>query len=477
MTPRKSIAALAAVVAVLALPATASAIPTPGAPTITAKPKSIANRSSSAIQWTAGSGATPASYECRQITNGTPVYSTWGSCTSGDTFGGSAGSLITVLIRGVSASGLKGAFSQVTWRIKHLNVTGVDSITSADSTPHAGSVLKAGAINVTDSSGKGAIRYQWYRCSDSMWWSCSTIDSATKSYYQPTIDDAGLRIAVFETYESDSFSEGDVITGSGSMMSPLTDPVEVQLTSQPSLSWSGSLGFGKAISYSIGTFKGGWEPGVETRLEYCSSTTATSCDASYSLTNGSSAYGESVFPYARGTFRLVEGMAVGSHLRLHVQLRYLYNSVVKDYYSPISTETVAGPSTTVEPTITGTAKVGSQMNSTVGTWINSYILSNSELYGFYYARPYVDWYRCTSPTNTGTCVPAHRYETAHWWELQGSWSGWRGYTGYRPTSGDVGYYMRTKATMDLWWPLASVNSGDADSYESGFGPASAKVVS
>ena len=491
MISPKSLLLAAVAATALALPSTAAAVPTPGAPTITSKPKGITNAQQAHIAWTAGSGATPASYECRTVVNNTPETN-WQACESPVDLNSYKDQKMVLLVRGVGSNGLKGAMSTVTWKAQDLSFDNLGGIwTSAEnpltSEPHPGTLLRAGAVSVSGSSGKGAVTYAWSRCTGSFAWDCTNIDGANKAYYQPTKDDVGYRIGLFVWYYSDTdYPENSFVSAAGLYSQP-TAVVTAEQSSAPALSWTGGLGFGKLISYSTGVFKGGFtacqptvtgcSAEVHTTLEYCSTTSASSCVESYSLRNADAAFGANVFPNQRGTFRLVEGMAVGNHLRLHVHLSYVNGSATSDFYSPISTATVAGPETTANPTISGTAKVGSQMNSTLGTWINSYIYTDASLYNFYYARPYVDWYRCTSATDTSTCSPAHRYETAHWWEMVGAWSGWRAYTGYRPTSGDVGYYMRTKATMDLWWPLSSIHSGDMDSYESGFGGASAKVVS
>ena len=488
MISPKSLLLAAVAATALALPSTAAAVPTPGAPTITSKPKSLVNRTTNnRVAWTAGSGATVDHYECRIVLNGSSTASGWESCSSNDAFYSAVDTTTTVLVRGVSATGLKGAFSQATWKVRNMTITSIGDITFTGSTVAPGTVLKAGALTVQNSSGNGSVAYAWRQCRNNDKWDCQLIDGAVGPYYRVTKDDVGFRINVIESYTSDTTDDSDTASwGTRNTISELTPLVVADVSAQPSLSWSGALAFGKAISYSIGSFKGGFtpcDPGYtcaaekQVTLEYCSTTSADSCVESYSMRNVGAAFSANVFPNARGVFRLVEGMAVGYHIRLHVRLSYSNGVDYSDFYSPISTATVAGPETTANPTISGTAKVGSQMNSTLGTWINSYIYTGSSLYDFYYARPYVDWYRCTSATDTSTCSPAHRYETAHWWDMVGAWSGWRAYTGYRPTSGDVGYYMRTKATMDLWWPLSSIHSGDMDSYESGFGAASAKVVS
>lgn len=489
----------------------------PGLPTITTKPKATTNAGQVTIAWTAGTGGTPTSYECKTLVN-SAVESNWQACSSPVTLPSHKGSIDYFQVRGVAGS-VKGSVSTVGWRSQDLNLTSVGAVTASNGfdvqndNPELGTVLVAGAIAVTGSSGKGSIGYQWLKCSGSgMSWTttsttgCVNIAGATGATFRPTKAETGWFIRVQVTYTSDTHYAGNTYSSKVSGISAgWVQPPVGKIVTQPAFLYSGNLTFGKVIGYNIGTYSAGFAPcladgsnssscfggGVQTSLQYCETTNPSTCVDSYNLTTGNqeNTAVKDALGRAKGPLRILEPAAIGKHLRLHTTVYYVNEDApsilaVKHHYSPITTGTVAAPASTAAPTINinpssytsqfGTQSVpkrGRTISSTFGSWTNvynwSYWVHGSRLYDFYETRPFVYWYRCSSPTDETTCVDVNRKVP---WRTDGS-----GFLTYTPDTDDVGNYIRSRAAYSVCYTVAQY-SGDCPYWWSNYSTATAKVV-
>ena len=308
------------------------------------------------------------------------------------------------------------------------------------------------------------------------------------------------------TYTSDTHYNGNTFVSQASRLSEgWVQPPVGKIATSPSLAISGSLAFGKAIGYNVGTYTAGFSPclfdgsnsgscngaSAQTTLQYCDSTDESTCVDSYNMSTGNwnNSAAQDAMGHGKASLRILEPAAIGKHLRLRTTLYYVNDDApsileVKDHFSAITSGTVAGPTATVSPAINinpssytsqyGTQSVpkrGRTISSTFGTWSNvynwGYYDHGSRLYGFYETRPFVYWYRCSSATDESTCSPVNRRVI---WRTDGS-----GYLTYTPDNDDVDNYIRSRAAYSVCYSL-SPTLGDCPTSWSEYSTATAKVV-
>ncbi len=223
------------------------------------------------------------------------------------------------------------------------------SVPGISGTAHDGSVLSATGGTWTGAP-TPAISYQWQRCS-ATGTSCSAISGATASTYALAEADVGHELRLTETGSNSSYYGG----GEASGESPATSEVAaVAPASTGSPSISGTAQDGSTLSATGGTWSGDPSPTLSYQWERCDSS-GEACASVSGATSATYALGDSDVGH------VMEVVVTATNVSY-----YGGGEAHADASSGVVQAVV--PANTVAPTISGTAKAGSTLTATNGTW-------------------------------------------------------------------------------------------------------------
>ena len=272
------------------------------------------------------------------------------------------------LLAKVTAASTEGSVSQFT--ASTSLVTSPVSLVSEPALPdHSqpdAKLLLGDSFTATAASWSGVatptVSSQWYRClystdaDSSLAVGCTAILNATSTTYSATLDDLGLYLVYGES-AANSVSTATFYTASSAIVE--SAPVHTATTS---ISISGTSDVGETLTAHVGSWYGYPEPQFSYKWlqctdEYASEQLATTDALPTSCTELASASGS--------TLLLTQGM-FGDHLIVAVTATNSVGS--KTYYSPTSSQVQVSPTMVLPPALAGTAKVGSELTASAGSW-------------------------------------------------------------------------------------------------------------
>lgn len=269
------------------------------------------------------------------------------------------------------------------------------------------------ALTATSGSWNGdtpmTFTYAWERC-DTTGTNCATIAGATDNTYSVTADDGGhtLRAAVT------AHNASGTATAESTQTATVTAVTAPQNTAAPQI--TGTASVGSTLTATTGTWSGSAPITYTYAWERCA-TNGASCAA---IAGATAQTYEAASADAAHTLRVV---VTASNAAGSGQATSAF----------VSINAVSTPVSTVAPVVTGTAKQGSTLTTTTGTWTGG-----SLTYAYL-------WYRCDAGESNCSSIPGATATT------------------YVLTASDVGHYV-------LSIVVATNGAGSARANSNALGP-------
>ena len=283
----------------------------------------------------------------------------------------------------------------------------------------SGSTVEGSTLNVTTGTwnGVGTITYvyRWVRCNadgglpDGS--NCPSIDGATSSSYQLTVDDIGKRLRVRVT-ASNAAGFNTVASNATATVTQSTTTGPLRNTAEPSI--SGTPTVGRTLFASTGTWAG------QTPITFTYQWVR--CNADGGLPDGSNC--ESISGATTSSY-IPSSTDVGRPLRVRVVAsnslgtQTVASNATAAIQTSTTTTTQQSPRNSVLPSILGSTNVGATLTASVGLWTGTAPL----LYAY-------QWMRCDADGSIASCT-----------DITGATS-----TQFVPTSADQGRRIRVEVT-------------------------------